>query len=122
MIDTCHAAGVKVIVDAVINHMAGAKEGESLCKGVRSPLLTNMSQGSAWVDPVSHKTLGMSIVINLLIGFTHYDYPGIYQIQDFHHCGLTRNDEIENYGDRRQVQTCQLVGLAEYALGPLVLV
>jgi len=120
MIDTCHAAGVGVIADAVINHMAGVESGESLRSGVQPPLLTTILQGSAWVDRVSHMALEMGIVIDLLIGFTHYDYPGIYQFQDFHHCGLTPNDGIENFGDRQQVQTCQLVGLAEYALGPLV--
>lgn len=30
MIDICHAAGVQVIADSVINHMAGADSGESL--------------------------------------------------------------------------------------------
>ncbi|CAA7263967.1 unnamed protein product [Cyclocybe aegerita] len=37
--------------------------------------------------------------------FTHYNYPGIYQSQDFHHCGLTSNDDIADYGNRQQVQT-----------------
>ena len=45
--------------------------------------------------------------------YTHYNYPGIYQNQDFHHCGLEPNDEIVNYNSRAEVQTCQLVGLAE---------
>ncbi|KAF8060728.1 glycoside hydrolase superfamily [Lyophyllum atratum] len=47
--------------------------------------------------------------------FTHYVYPGIYQTQDFHHCGLTSGDDIVNYGDRTQVQTCELVNLADLA-------
>lgn len=47
--------------------------------------------------------------------FTHYNYPGTYQIQDFHHCGLTAGDDIQNYGDRTQVQTCELVNLADLA-------
>jgi glycosidase len=64
--------------------------------------------------------------------FTHYDYPGIYQTQvcirilglkylhnaehlpqDFHHCGLTPDDDIEDYTSQAQVQTCELVNLAE---------
>ena len=45
--------------------------------------------------------------------FTHYNYPGIYQTQDFHHCGLTNGDDIVDYGNRAQVQTCELVNLAE---------
>ncbi|KAG5652077.1 hypothetical protein H0H81_006370 [Sphagnurus paluster] len=45
--------------------------------------------------------------------FTHYNYPGIYETQDFHHCGLTPGDEIVDYTSRAQVQTCQLDNLAD---------
>lgn len=45
--------------------------------------------------------------------FTHYNYPGIYQNQDFHHCGLTPDDQIDDYTNRLEVQTCELVHLAE---------
>ncbi|KAH7107914.1 glycoside hydrolase [Auriculariales sp. MPI-PUGE-AT-0066] len=47
--------------------------------------------------------------------FTHYNYPGIYQTQDFHHCGLESGDEIINYNNRVEVQTCELVNLADLA-------
>ncbi|KAB5588411.1 Glycoside hydrolase family 13 protein [Ceratobasidium theobromae] len=47
--------------------------------------------------------------------FTHYNYPGIYQTQDFHHCGLQSGDDIVNYGNRVEVQTCELVNLADLA-------
>lgn len=47
--------------------------------------------------------------------FTHYVYPGTYQYQDFHHCGLTSNDDISDYSNRAQVQTCELVNLADLA-------
>ena len=76
MVDTCHAAGVKVIVDAVINHMTGQSAG-----------------GTGWAGST----------------FQHYDYPGIYQSQDFHSC--RRN--IANYQDRWEVQECNLVNLAD---------
>ncbi len=46
--------------------------------------------------------------------FTYYNYPGIYNYSDFHHCGLEPNDDIVNYGNAQEVWTCQLVGLAEY--------
>ena len=46
--------------------------------------------------------------------YTHYVYPGIYQYQDFHHCGLEPNDEIVNYDNAVEVQTCQLDHLAEF--------
>jgi hypothetical protein len=45
--------------------------------------------------------------------FEHYDYPGIYNTENFHHCHLTSNDDIKNFRNREQVQTCELVNLAE---------
>jgi alpha-amylase len=80
MVSTCHNAGVKIFVDAVLNHMAG---GASTGSG---------SAGSA---------------------YTHYDYPGIYQTQDFHHCGRNGNDDIANWTDRFEVQNCELVDLSD---------
>ncbi|TDL22528.1 glycoside hydrolase [Rickenella mellea] len=47
--------------------------------------------------------------------FTHYIYPGTYQFQDFHHCGLEPNDDIVDFTNRLEVQTCQLLGLADLA-------
>ncbi|KAJ7615917.1 glycoside hydrolase [Roridomyces roridus] len=81
MINTCHAAGVKVIADTLFNHMAGIDSGTG--------------------------TAGSS--------FTHYVYPGIYQNQDFHHCGLEPGDDIVNYDNRVEVQTCELDNLADLA-------
>lgn len=51
--------------------------------------------------------------------FEHYEYPGLYSDAegDFHHCGLTPGDDIENYQDRDQVQTCELLNLADLATG-----
>ncbi|WTG93642.1 alpha-amylase family glycosyl hydrolase [Kitasatospora sp. NBC_01560] len=78
MIDTCHAAGVKVIADSVINHMsAGSGTGTG---------------GTA---------------------YTKYTYPGYYQDQDFHSCRTA----ISNYGDRANVQNCELVNLADLNTG-----
>jgi hypothetical protein len=47
--------------------------------------------------------------------FTHYNYPGIYEVQDFHHCGLEPNDNIVNWNNEVEVWTCQLSGLADLA-------
>ncbi|PSR82077.1 hypothetical protein PHLCEN_2v6147 [Hermanssonia centrifuga] len=47
--------------------------------------------------------------------YTHYVYPGIYQNQDFHHCGLEPGDDIVNYDNRLEVQTCELENLADLA-------
>ncbi|AQS69916.1 alpha-amylase family protein [Streptomyces pactum] len=78
MVDTCHAAGVKVVADAVVNHMsAGGGTG----------------------------TGGSS--------YGKYDYPGLYSSYDFDDC----RSEINNYGDRYNVQHCELVGLADLDTG-----
>ncbi|KAJ2914099.1 hypothetical protein MD484_g6321, partial [Candolleomyces efflorescens] len=45
--------------------------------------------------------------------FAHYDYPGIYTYDNFHHCGLTPDDDIADYENREQVQTCELLNLSE---------
>ena len=46
------------------------------------------------------------------IGFSHYNYPGIYQPGDFHYCG-TPGDDIQDFSNRSQVQNCELANLAE---------
>lgn len=79
MTEACAKAGVEVIADAVINHMAGVEGGTGFA-------------GTT---------------------FTHYDYPGLYGYDDFHHCGLTYNDDIDDYRSRDEVQTCELVNLAD---------
>lgn len=79
MVSTCHDAGVKIVADAVVNHMAGIDGGT----------------GFAGTE------------------FQHYEYPGLYGHDDFHHCGLTENDDIANYSDQQQVQECELENLAD---------
>ncbi|KAG9084876.1 hypothetical protein FRC06_003852 [Ceratobasidium sp. 370] len=44
--------------------------------------------------------------------FTHYNYPGLYSNNDFHHCG-TPGEDIQNWGDRNQFQNCELSNLAD---------
>ncbi|HEY9332062.1 MAG TPA: alpha-amylase family protein [Streptomyces sp.] len=78
MVESCHSAGVKVVADAVINHMSS---GSGTGTG-----------GTA---------------------YTKYDYPGYFQDQDFHGC----RENISDYGDRNDVQTCELVGLADLDTG-----
>lgn len=85
MVHTCNRAGVKVIADAVINHMAGS------------------SFGTGWAGSTYDK----------------YNYPGIYQADDFHECGLTENNQILNFGDRNQVQNCELLGLSDLDTGSM---
>jgi len=45
--------------------------------------------------------------------YEHYEYPGLYADGDFHHCGLTADDDIADYTSREQVQMCELVNLAD---------
>ena len=45
--------------------------------------------------------------------YSHYDYPGLYTESDFHQCGLTPNNDISDYKNAEQVQTCELVNLAD---------
>lgn len=83
MVAACRTAGVKVVADAVINHMTAQGAGTGFA-------------GTA---------------------FTKYDYPGLYAPKDFHHCALTPDGSIQDYTSRAQVQTCELVGLADLATG-----
>ncbi|KAJ3542252.1 hypothetical protein NM688_g5990 [Phlebia brevispora] len=47
--------------------------------------------------------------------FTQYNYPGIYDYDNFHHCGLEPDDNIVNWDNPVEVLTCQLDGLADLA-------
>ncbi len=47
--------------------------------------------------------------------FTHYNYPGIYNSSDFHHCGRNGDNSIKNYNDLYELLNCDLVGLADLA-------
>ncbi|MFJ8752413.1 alpha-amylase family protein [Streptomyces sp. NPDC102441] len=78
MVEACHAAGVQVIADAVINHMSS---GSGTGTG-----------GTA---------------------YTKYTYPGYFQDADFHTC----RTDINDYGNRDNVQNCELVGLADLDTG-----
>ncbi|EJU02896.1 glycoside hydrolase family 13 protein [Dacryopinax primogenitus] len=50
--------------------------------------------------------------------YSHYSYPGI-QYQDFHHCGISSEliPLVVNYDNRGEVQTCELLGLADLDTG-----
>jgi len=87
MVERCHRAGVDVISDAVINHMA-------------QTLPFNQSEtGSAGTT------------------YSRYFYPGLFTYPDFHHCGRYSDNVIRNYQDRWEVQNCELLGLADLNTG-----
>ncbi|GAA0494234.1 alpha-amylase family protein [Streptomyces olivaceiscleroticus] len=78
MVSACHKAGVKVVADAVINHMSSGS-----------------GTGTGGTQ------------------YTKYDYPGYFKDQDFHSC----RKDISDYGDRDDVQNCELVGLSDLDTG-----
>ncbi|WP_328893558.1 carbohydrate-binding module family 20 domain-containing protein [Streptomyces sp. NBC_00236] len=45
--------------------------------------------------------------------YSKYDYPGLYSVNDMNDC----QSQINNYGDRGNVQNCELVGLADLDTG-----
>ena len=105
MISTCHAAGVGVIVGEHPRRFADL---------LSAAALSSNSSCIDFLDTIwNHMTGNDSGTGVAGSSYTHYDYPGIYEYQDFHHCGLEPNDDIVNYDNRLEVQTCQLDGLAE---------
>jgi len=116
MINACHAAGVKVIagqfetgpsmptsltlrLDTIWNHMTGEDSGTGVAGSSSSHFLVRSP----------------NVLISPRLGFTHYNYPDIYQGNNFHNCSYTQSGNIEDYSNAQEVWTCQLVGLAEYA-------
>jgi len=87
----CGAVGVDIYVDAVINHMTDA---DLLLSG--EPMTGRGTAGTT---------------------FTSFEYPGLYSYDDFNHCGLTDNDDIQDWDNMEQVRNCELVDLADLATG-----
>lgn len=78
MASDCHKAGVKVIADAVVNHMSSGS-----------------GKGTGGTE------------------YSKYNYPGTYGDSDFHPC----REDISDYTNRENVQTCELSGLADLDTG-----
>lgn len=87
MVDRCHAVGVDVISDAVVNHMA-----QTL--------------------PANKTEIGSGGSV-----YGRYSHPGLFSYLDFHHCGRYSDSVIRNYQDRWEVQNCELLGLADLNTG-----
>lgn len=45
--------------------------------------------------------------------FAHYEYPGLFSHDDFHHCGRNGNDDIVDFTDLYELQHCELLNLAD---------
>ncbi|MFC3998782.1 alpha-amylase family protein [Nocardiopsis sediminis] len=89
MVDRCRDSGVKIYVDAILNHMSGS--------------------GSVGAGPGSDGTeYGKYEYPDLYGDGTHG-----YSRQDFNACGR----DISNWNDRWEVQNCELVGLSDLATG-----
>ena len=72
-----------------------------------------MEQTSQETVSLSHFLLQNRVQTILSPAYTHYNYPGYYESQDFHYCNNGNDNNIENYDNRTEVQECQLDGLAE---------
>ncbi|MFG2088444.1 alpha-amylase family protein [Spirillospora sp. NPDC048824] len=88
MVAACHDAGVRVYVDAVINHMAGHNN------------TVNTTYGGSAFDPAG------------------FSYPAVpYGHGDFHHAndGYCHDDDagIDDWNDKSEVQNCELVSLSD---------
>ncbi|WP_238015743.1 carbohydrate-binding module family 20 domain-containing protein [Dactylosporangium sp. AC04546] len=86
MVNACHAAGVKVYVDAVINHMTGANQSSTTAYG-----------GSSFTNNYSYPTAGYS-------SSDFHFYPG--------NCPQSDN-QIHDWNNQTEVWNCQLVGLSD---------
>jgi alpha-amylase len=86
MVSSCHAAGVKVYVDAVINHMTGVNQTSTTSYG-----------GSTFTNNYSYPSAG-------------------YTSADFHYypanCPESDN-QVHNWDNQTDVQECQLLSLAD---------
>lgn len=87
MVRRCRSAGVGIIVDVILNHMASTPSESNLRQG------TGYGGGEYW----------------------RYRYPGVYTESDFHYCRGDRNtnNEIQDYGNREEVQSCELLHLPD---------
>ncbi|WP_433040075.1 carbohydrate-binding module family 20 domain-containing protein [Dactylosporangium sp. CS-033363] len=90
MVTACHSAGVKVYVDAVINHMTGANQSSTTSYG-----------GASFTNNYSYPSAG-------------------YSSSDFHFnpadCPQSDN-QIHDYNNATEVWNCQLVGLSDLKTG-----
>jgi len=89
MVSTCRRAGVKVYVDAVINHMTGQGD---------------LSYGGHTYDRYAYSNLGVNGNASYVNSDFHHKLPG--------QCP-SASGGIEDYNNLQQVRRCELVGLAD---------
>jgi alpha-amylase len=67
-----------------------------------------------YVDAVINHMTGVRSDVSLIgTPFGEYDYPPLYDYDDFNHCGRNGNDDIVNFSDVWEMQHCELVNLAD---------
>ncbi len=49
--------------------------------------------------------------------FTHYEYPGLFSYDEFHHCGRNGNDDIRDFTSLYELLNCELLNLADLHTG-----
>jgi alpha-amylase len=86
MVAACHAAGVKVYVDAVVNHMTGADQTSTVSYG-----------GATFTNNYSYPSAGYTQA-------DFHNYPSDCPESD---------DQIHNWDNQTEVQECQLLGLSD---------
>ena len=67
-----------------------------------------------YVDAVINHMTGVRSDVSLIgTPFGEYDYPPLYNYDDFNHCGRNDNDDIVDFNDVWEIQHCELVNLAD---------
>ncbi len=69
-----------------------------------------------YVDTIINHTTGQGSISYGGTRYTHFEYPGLYTAADFHQKGAdcpSASGGIEDFNNLRQVQKCELVGLAD---------
>lgn len=49
--------------------------------------------------------------------FSHYNFEGVWQPQDFHHCGRNGNNGLVDFNDLFELQNCELLGMSDVNTG-----
>ncbi|MFA4840908.1 MAG: alpha-amylase family glycosyl hydrolase [Agrococcus sp.] len=72
--------------------------------------------GDVYADAVINHTAGVESGKGWAgTAFQHYDYPGLYELADFHNCNRTPDDDIDAYREPFVIQHCELEDLADLA-------
>jgi len=76
----------------------------------------------AGVDVYADVILNHMSAVNEGVGFggsrfRQYEYPGLFNRNDFHNCGRNGNNDIKDFQDLFELQNCELLNLPDLATG-----